>query len=156
MCLLQSSSKANSQHWLGNWSKIDTITAPMLCLKSCSDGQSFTLEGSVSHSLFARETVAFNTNLLRGLSVVKTFKLRNLQWFQCKQKTPFINSREKLFGYLITSEAVARKCSVQTCSFNKKETPTQVLSCDFVKFLIRTPFLQNTFYSKYSFITTLK
>ena len=50
----------------------------MLCLKSCSDGQSFTLEGSVSHSLFARETVAFNTNFLRGLSVVKTFKLRNL------------------------------------------------------------------------------
>ena len=38
----------------------------ILFLKSCSDGQSFTSEGSGYHSSF---TVEFNKNLLRGLSV---------------------------------------------------------------------------------------
>ena len=143
MCLLQSSSKANSQHWLGNWSKIDTITAPMLCLKSCSDGQSFTLEGSVSHSLFARETVAFNTNFLRGLSVVKTFKLRNVQWFWCKQKTPSIRGKGCLDIYVLQKQS-SGSVLYRPATLLKKETLTQVFSCDFVKFL-RVPFLQNTF-----------
>lgn len=48
--------------------------------KSCSDGQPY-LRGSVWHSWFDLWTVEFNINLLCGLSMSKTFKLRKLWWF---------------------------------------------------------------------------
>ena len=57
-----------------------SITAPSFdfFLKGCSDGQSFTSDGSVCHSWFAQETVGFNKILVRGLFLEKTFKLRKL------------------------------------------------------------------------------
>ena len=54
------------------WAGFDTDvyhSAKFWFLKSCREEQAFTSEGSVCYRWFARETVKFNINLFRVLSV---------------------------------------------------------------------------------------